>query len=105
MVDAVEVHKAIQSRNGAGSCGTSTLIKAMVKERNKSRPSSGADSLQSACTRADKAGFDTESVRPCRMQLQQQHKPLIIYILEDYFKEITHMNKTARNVPSSTQLL
>lgn len=56
------------------------------------------------CTRAVKDRFGTESIRTYRMELQKKHRPLIIFIFENYFREITHMSKIVRNAPPSTQL-
>lgn len=48
--------------------------------------------------------FVIGSVRTCRMELKKEHKPLIISIFDNYFRNITHINKTISNAPPSTQL-
>lgn len=57
-----------------------------------------------SCTRALTDTFGTESIRTCRMELRKKHRLLLIFIFYNYFREITHMNKTVRNAPPSTQL-
>lgn len=56
-----------------------------------------------SCTRAVKDSCGTESIRPCRTELQKKQRPLIIFIFENYFREITHMSKIVKNAPPSSQ--
>lgn len=96
MADAVQVRKATHPGTEQGAVPQDwwgVLIQARENWGIHSDPPLGWVPCP-LCTRAVNNSFSSESIRTCKMQLQKKHGPLIIFIFEHYFREITHMSKS-----------